>query len=158
MKKILLVVLLILGILIAGCASNTESSQGSNNEDILYVNQNYNFSLSFPKGWGGKFFLTEVEPTWIDVCHVNDLPDERIARLFTLHIFTDNDAFEERNQSFQETISMMKIYEDAEIIVAVTYPSDVAYVHSEQKYLEEYNAMLGDISEILSSIESKLQN
>ena len=151
-----MVLMLLLCVIISGCASNIGSGEEGKKEDIVYVNQNYNFSLLFPKGWEDRFYLTEVEPTWIDVCHVNDLPDERIARLFTLHIFADNDAFEERNQSFQETISMAKIYEDAELIVAVTYPSDIAYVHSEQKYLEEYNAMVGDIPEILASIESNL--
>lgn len=134
-------------------SNKNSEAEADNHQNSLYINQTYNFNLLFPESWEGKYYITEVEPTRIDICHINDIEDERIARLFTLHVFSNNHDFEERYNSLQETIPMKKIYEDTDLIVAVTYPSDIAYVHSEQKYLEEYNGMLGDIPEILSSIQ-----
>jgi hypothetical protein len=121
-------------------------------QSIIYENVKYNFTLTLPNSWDGKY---EVVDRIIEANNIENIDFINIANkeagwggvLFTIQIWSQ-DKWSTDGVDEAKNIQISKIGEKEDKIFSLSTPSDVNYNVSNEKLKAEYASMWDDIKTI----------
>lgn len=121
-------------------------------DSIVYKNEKYGFSLTFPAAWKDKYRIAEDNVNScksIGIFHKQTWAKTGAGYLFGIQIYSPKDNW----QSTIDAIPSKKLFENDKKVILVTYPSDVQYDMGDKKLAGEYQQMTKDINGIVKSFK-----
>ncbi len=130
----LLIIFIIFNVLIfdlSGCSKTEDNSK--------YVNNEYGFSMEFPKSWSGEFEINNYDYGLIISSKLND-----IATLAYIHKYRIHE-WEELNYGVDLPVKYQILEENEEEVFVLVYPGDVNYEIENEKSVKKYEEMISDL-------------
>lgn len=122
--------------------------------DLVYKNDKYSFSMTFPESWKGKYVIKDNGDT-VSVHNkklAESTPDGFFGTLFTIHIYSPKEKWKTEGMELADMTGMRKIAEDNKAIFAVRMPTDVQF---DPQNGDEYRSMEKNVDSIIKTFTVK---
>ena len=130
---------LVLIMIFLGLITVTISACTKTEEDSLYVNEDYAFSIEFPESWSGEFEINPYDKGLIISSEIN-----KIGTLAYIHKYTIAE-WEDLNRDEDIPVPYQILEENPEFIILLIYPGDVNYELEDEKSVKRYKEMTSDL-------------
>ncbi len=127
---------------------------GANVPTIPYTNTQYNFTMTLPASWEGKYEVVDNVSGFAG--HNLDFINKatKYGILFTISVWSTK-FWEEHEKEIHGQIRATKIGEQGDHVYIFHTPSDVQYDPSDDKATEDYQTMFRDVQAIRGSFKIK---
>lgn len=131
-----ILIIIILGLILFTLSGCTEVE-----EDPVYVNEEYGFSIEFPESWSGEFEINPYDKGLVISSEVNN-----IGTLGYIHKYTTIE-WKELNNGEDLPVPYQILEENPETIILLIYPGDVNYDLDDENSVKKYEEMTRDLKE-----------
>ncbi|KAB2951646.1 hypothetical protein F9B85_11470 [Heliorestis acidaminivorans] len=121
--------------------------------EIIYENEAYHFTLSFPSNWEDNYLIKE-QIQGIDVYHqaTYHSTEGHAGRIFSIYIFS-KEEWEKEGQELANLIGLTILKESEDKIYTLAPPTDVQSSQDNKKWHDQYKHMKKDLPAILESLQ-----
>ncbi|GAB6991812.1 S-layer homology domain-containing protein [Paenibacillus pini] len=129
---------------------STEQKYNRADHLIVYKNTSYDFSLTLPKSWEGKYTVTDTAPTQAghNINFINKATKQGV--LFTISVWSA-DYWNKNKDQISGQIQATKLGAKGNNVYIFHTPTDVQYDPSDKVSTKDYQVMSKDVSMIKSS-------
>lgn len=132
----LLVMLIIFSLnifILSGCSETKDNNK--------YVNDEYGFTMEFPKSWSGEFEISPYEYGLIISSKLNDITTLAYIQTYTIK------EWEELNYGEDMPVAYQILDESTEEVFVLIYPGDVNYNIENEDSVRKYEEMTKDLQD-----------
>ena len=118
---------------LSGCSKTKDSA--------IYVNDEYGFSMEFPKSWSGEFEIHPYDYGLIISSEANDITALAYIQKYTIQ------EWEDINYGDDIPVLYQILEENTEEVFALIYPGDVNYDIENESSVKRHQEMTTDLEE-----------
>lgn len=128
---LMIIVLSLILFSLSGCSKSKNKS--------LYINDEYGFSMEFPKSWSGEFEVSSYDYGLIISSEAN-----HITTLAYIHKYTIQE-WEDLDYGAEIPVPYQILEESSEVVFALIYPGDINYDIGNENSVKKYEEMTTDL-------------